>query len=172
MEQTVDSDAVFMQRALALAEAAGEAGEVPVGAVLVQDGSVLGESGNSPISSMDVSAHAEMNALRLACQASKNYRLPNSTLYVTLEPCAMCAGAIVHARVQRVVIAAREPRAGAGGSVFNVLNSQQLNHRCEVEYGLMAEQSARLLQSFFRERREMAKAKKQQSKTAENSRNQ
>ena len=143
-----------MQRALELARQAQRLGEVPVGALVVLDSKVIGEGFNSPISKNDVSAHAEIQALRQACTHQNNYRLPNSTLYVTLEPCAMCAGALVHARVQRVVIAVREPRAGAAGSVFNILNNPNLNHRCELEVGLLEDESRALIQGFFRARRE------------------
>lgn len=142
-----------MARALELAAQAEQAGEVPVGAVLVHDGKVVGEGFNCPISSHDVSAHAEVQALRAACQNLGNYRLPGSTLFVSLEPCAMCAGAIVHARVERVVIAAPEPRAGAAGSVFNILQNEALNHRCQVEFGVLQEQSSAMLKGFFQQRR-------------------
>jgi tRNA(adenine34) deaminase len=155
-----DLDSVYMARALALAERAEQLNEVPVGAVLVLDGRVIGEGSNAPISSNDVTAHAEILALKSACLDQQNYRLPNSTLYLTLEPCAMCAGAIVHARVARVVIAAREPRAGAAGSVFNILNSSSLNHRCDVEYGVMQERSSTMLTAFFKTRRQAAKLRK------------
>ena len=147
------SDEQWMRRALELANRAAEHGEVPVGAVLVSNGEVIGEGHNAPILNSDATAHAEIQAIRMACEAVKNYRLPQSTLYVTLEPCAMCAGALVHARVRRVVIATREPRAGAGGSVMNVLQHEQLNHRCEVEVGLMKDESAALLKDFFKARR-------------------
>jgi len=149
-------DQKWMARALELAHAAAELGEVPVGAVLVRDNRVIGEAHNAPISNNDACAHAEILAIRAACESQHNYRLPNTTLYVSLEPCAMCAGALVHARIERVVIAAKEPRAGAGGSVLNVLQHEQLNHRCDVEFGLMEEQSASLLKSFFRVRRKKA----------------
>lgn len=142
-----------MQRALALAEQAEAVGEVPVGAVLVQGDELLGEGFNQPIANSDPTAHAEIQALRAACTQVGNYRLPEATLYVTLEPCAMCAGALVHARVKRVVVAAQEPRAGAAGSVLNILQHAQLNHHCEVEFGLFAEQSAALLKRFFKARR-------------------
>lgn len=142
-----------MERALGLARKAQHEGEVPVGAVLVQGEQVLGEGYNSPINACDATAHAEMQAIRQACKKARNYRLPNSTLYLSLEPCSMCAGAIVHARIKRVVIAATEPRAGAAGSVLNILNSKQLNHRCEVEFGLLEDVSAKLLKAFFVERR-------------------
>lgn len=157
-----EADTLFMQRALELAKEAENMGEVPVGAVLVQAGSIIGEGSNAPITHNDVTAHAELMALRSACHKTQNYRLPSTTLYVTLEPCAMCAGAIVHARVQRVVIATKEPRAGAGGSVFNVLNNPALNHRCEVHYGVLADESAALLKGFFKAKRRAAKDKKRQ----------
>ena len=147
------NDTVWMARALELADQAQQLGEVPVGAVLVQDGKVIAEAHNRPISNNDPTAHAEIVAIRNACESQKNYRLPNTTLYVTLEPCAMCAGALIHSRVERVVIATQEPRAGAAGSVMNVLQHDQLNHRCEVEFGLMQAQSAAMLKAFFRSRR-------------------
>ncbi len=159
-----NEDTRFMQRALELAQQAEAQGEVPVGAVLVLDGIIVGEGSNSPINSQDPSAHAEINALRMACKQVENYRLPQSTLYVSLEPCAMCAGALIHARVQRVVIAAKEPRAGAGGSIFNVLDDSRLNHRCDLEFGLLGEQSAAMLQAFFKQRRALAKQKAKQKK--------
>lgn len=146
-------DLSFMQQALSLANRAEEQGEVPVGAVLVRDGKVIGEGFNSPISNQDSTAHAEIQAIRTANESQNNYRLPHSTLYVTLEPCAMCAGAIVHARIERIVIAAREPRAGAAGSVLNILEHEQLNHRCSVEFGLCEEESASMLRKFFKQRR-------------------
>jgi len=147
-------DQKWMARALELARSAAEVGEVPVGAVIVSDqGELLGEAHNSPISSNDATAHAEVLAIREACARANNYRLPNATLYVTLEPCSMCAGALVHSRVGRVVIAAKEPRAGAAGSVMNIVQHDQLNHRCDVEFGLMAEESAALLKAFFKARR-------------------
>lgn len=142
-----------MTRALALAEGAAAAGEVPVGAVLARDEVVLGEGANGPIGAHDPSAHAELRALRAAAQAVQNYRLPGSTLYVTLEPCTMCAGALIHARVARLVFATREPRAGAVRSQFQMLEQAALNHRVMVDEGLCAAPSAALLQSFFRARR-------------------
>jgi len=147
------SDEKWMQRAIELARLAAEEGEVPVGAVLVQNDEVLGEGHNAPILSSDTTAHAEIQAIRAACKSQGNYRLPDTTLYVTLEPCAMCAGALVHARVDRVVIAAKEPRAGACGSVLNILQHESLNHRCSVEFGLMENDSAMLLKHFFKARR-------------------
>ena len=142
-----------MTRALALAEAAAAAGEVPVGAVLARDEVVLGEGANGPIGAHDPSAHAELRALRAAALAVQNYRLPGSTLYVTLEPCTMCAGALIHARVARLVFATREPRAGAVRSQFQMLEQPALNHRVVVDEGLLAAPAAALLQSFFRARR-------------------
>lgn len=148
-----EKDKQFMQRAFELALHAQTIGEVPVGAVLVYDGVVVGEGYNSPISSNDATAHAEVNAIRNACIRQSNYRLPNCTLYVTLEPCAMCAGAIIHSRVHRVIIAAKEPRAGAAGSALNILDNDKLNHRCDIEFGLMGEQSSAMLKAFFKSRR-------------------
>jgi len=126
---------------------------VPVGAIIVKDDVALGEGRNGPISNSDSTAHAEIQAIRAACKSVENYRLPGSTLYVTLEPCAMCAGGLVHARIARVVIAAKEPRAGAAGSVLNVLQHAKLNHRCEIEFGLLETESVELLKDFFRARR-------------------
>jgi len=146
-------DERFMREALALAEQGAALGEVPVGALLVSDGEVLGRGFNQPISSHDPSAHAEMVAIREAARAVGNYRLPGSTLYVTLEPCSMCAGLIVHARVARVVYAAAEPRAGVAVSRGRFFDSDFLNHRTLVEGGVLAEQSGELLRTFFRARR-------------------
>ena len=142
-----------MQRALELARKAADAGEVPVGAVVVVDGRIAGEGRNAMIAASDPGAHAEMQALRAACRAAGNYRLPGAQLFVTLEPCAMCAGALVLTRLARVVFAAADPKSGAAGSVLNVLRNPALNHRCQVESGLLADQSAELLRAFFRERR-------------------
>ena len=147
-------DEFWMRRALDLAREAERAGEVPVGAVLVSEGEEGGAGANAPISTCDPSAHAEIRALRAAARRLRNYRLPGCTLYATMEPCPMCAGAIVHARVARLVYGARDPRWGADGSVFDILRSGRLNHRLEVVGGVLAEESATLLQSFFRERRE------------------
>ena len=147
-------DLRHMRHALELAEAAARAGEVPVGAVLVaSDGTVLGAAGNAPIGQNDPSAHAEMLALREAARRVSNYRLPGTTLSVTLEPCPMCAGAIVHARVARLVFAAADPKTGACGSVFDLVRSERLNHRVTVESGLLERESARLLRAFFEARR-------------------
>ncbi|RMG34824.1 MAG: tRNA adenosine(34) deaminase TadA [Gammaproteobacteria bacterium] len=147
-------DRRWMQRALELAQRAWEDGEVPVGAVLVRHGEVIGEGWNRPIGANDPTAHAEIQALRVAGRIMGNYRLPGTTLYVTLEPCPMCAGAIVHARVERVVFGATDPRTGAAGSVFDLLPSdRRFNHRTACEGGLLADEAARLLRDFFRERR-------------------
>lgn len=142
-----------MSRAIELARQAEAAGEVPVGAVIVKDGVVVGEGWNRPISTSDPSAHAEMIAMRTAAQALGNYRLLDTTLYVTLEPCAMCAGAMVHARVKRLVYAATDPRAGAAGSVFNIVQHAALNHRLEMTAGVMAEDCSAMLRRFFAARR-------------------
>ncbi|MDD9892703.1 MAG: tRNA adenosine(34) deaminase TadA [Gammaproteobacteria bacterium] len=150
----LEQDQHWMQRALELAREAEAAGEVPVGAVLVKDGELLAEGFNQPISSHDPSAHAEMVVLRDAAQKLQNYRLPGTTLYVTLEPCPMCAGALVHARVERVVYAAPEPRTGAAGSVMNVLQHEALNHRCEVDNGVCEQESVDLIRAFFKARRQ------------------
>lgn len=147
-------DSHFLSLAYNLAERAAEAGEVPVGAVLVKDGVVIGEGWNQPISAHDATAHAEIMALRSAGINEQNYRLPGTTLYVTLEPCPMCAGAIVHARVSHVVYGAADPRSGAAGSVFDLLPSDnRFNHRTSVEGGVMAQQCGDLLREFFRARR-------------------
>jgi len=146
-------DEKFMRRALELAEQARQAGEVPVGAVLVIEGEIAGEGYNRPILSNDPSAHAEMVALRAACESAGNYRLPQATMYVTLEPCVMCSGAMIHARLKRVVYGADDPKTGAAGSVFDTLLSHKHNHQVAVSGGVLGEESARLLQSFFRDRR-------------------
>lgn len=148
-----EADRQWMGHALRLAQRAYEAGEVPVGAVLVHDGVVIGEGYNRPISACDPTAHAEILALREAAGRIGNYRLVDTTLYVTLEPCPMCAGALVHARVARVVFGAADPRAGACGTVFELLRSEDLNHRAEVEGGVLEEACAELLRRFFRARR-------------------
>lgn len=151
---TVDIDEKFMRRALQLAQIAESHDEVPVGAVLVRDNRIIGEGWNQPIGSHDPTAHAEVMALRDAGFREQNYRLPGSTLYVTLEPCPMCAGSIVHARVERVVFGASDPRSGAAGSVFDLLPSdRRFNHRTSVEGGLLAEECGELLRQFFRRRR-------------------
>ncbi len=146
-------DQAYMRRAIELARQAQAAGEVPVGALIVRHGEVIAEGFNRPISTRDPTAHAEMIALRSAATRSDSYRLPGSTLYVTLEPCAMCAGAMVHARVERLVYAAADPRAGAAGSVFNVVQNPALNHRLDVDTGVLGEECGELLRKFFVARR-------------------
>jgi tRNA(adenine34) deaminase len=151
---TLDDDTRHMTRALQLARRAAEEGEVPVGAVLVLEGDVIGEGWNRPIASHDPTAHAEIQALRAAAARLGNYRLPGSTLYVTLEPCVMCAGAIVHARVARVVYGAPDPKAGACGGVFDLLPSdRRFNHRTDCVGGLLEQDCAETLRAFFRARR-------------------
>lgn len=148
-----EADLFFMSRAVELAREAERAGEVPVGAVIVKDGVIVGEGWNRPISTHDPTAHAEIVALRAAAQTLSSYRLLDTTLYVTLEPCPMCAGAMVHARVQRLVYAATDPRAGAAGTVFNIVQHPSLNHRLECAAGVMAEECRQLLRGFFAARR-------------------
>jgi len=143
----------WMRRALALADRAENEGEVPIGAVVVRDGQLLGEGWNSVISFTDPTAHAEVVALRDAARLVGNYRLPGATLYVTLEPCTMCAGAIIHARLQQVVFAAKEPRAGAVCSTCTLLDEARYNHRVDWEGGVLAQDSSERLQNFFRQRR-------------------
>jgi tRNA(adenine34) deaminase len=148
-----DLDQQFMALAIEQANCAALAGEVPVGAVLVRDGQVLAKAFNQPIGLHDPSAHAEMQVLRAAGQAESNYRLPGTTLYVTLEPCAMCAGAMLHARVGRVVYGALDPKTGAAGSALNLFTNQQINHQTQVEGGVLAEECGDVLKRFFKERR-------------------
>jgi len=142
-----------MRHALRLAQRAADEGEVPVGAVIVRDNVLLAEGWNRPISAHDPTAHAEIMALRAAGSAAANYRLPGTTLYVTLEPCVMCAGAIVHARVERVVYAASDPRVGAAGSAFSLLDNERFNHAVAVQGGVLAEECGGLLKGFFKARR-------------------
>jgi tRNA(adenine34) deaminase len=149
----IQLDHHFMQEALDQAKLGALAGEVPVGAVLVRDGVVIAKAFNQPIGNHDPSAHAEMLALRSAAQAVSNYRLPGTTLYVTLEPCVMCAGAMLHARVDRVVYGAADPKTGAAGSVLDIFSSKQINHQTQVEHGIMGEQCGQILREFFKERR-------------------
>jgi tRNA(adenine34) deaminase len=143
----------WMRRALALADRAENEGEVPIGAVVVRDGQLLGEGWNCVISYQDPSAHAEIVALRDAAKLEGNYRLPGATLYVTLEPCTMCAGAMIHARIDRLVFAAREPKAGVVCSTCSLLDEPRYNHRVKWQEGVLAEQSSQRLQNFFRSRR-------------------
>ena len=148
-----EADVAFMRQALALAKRAQDAGEVPVGALVVKDGKVVGEGWNRPISSADATSHAETEAIRAACKALGNYRIPDTTLYVTLEPCVMCSGAIMHARIGRVVYGASDPKTGACGSVVDLFSEQKLNHHATVEAGVLADECSRMLKAFFAGRR-------------------
>jgi len=151
---TQTNDIRWMEYALALAERGAQEGEVPVGAVLVKDGEVIGEGWNRPISTHDPTAHAEIVALRQAAQRLGNYRLTGSTLYVTLEPCLMCAGAMIHARVERLVFGASDPKRGAVNSTAHAFDTQGLNHRVVFTGGVLAQACAECLQGFFRARRD------------------
>ena len=146
-------DEVYMRRALELARRAQAHDEVPVGAVVALDGVIVGEGWNQPIGAHDPSAHAEIVALRAAAANQKNYRLPGAQLYVTLEPCVMCVGAIVHARIARVVYGATDPKTGAAGSAFPLLGSNQFNHVVDVQGGLLADDCGEILRNFFQSRR-------------------
>lgn len=148
-------DAGFMQRALELAQAASERGEIPVGAVLVLDGQVIGEGSNNPITGCDPSAHAEILALRAAAADQRNYRLPGATLYVTIEPCTMCFGAMVHARIARLVYGASEPKAGVVSSHLNLHEQPIYNHQIEVLGGVEEAACSELIKAFFAERRKL-----------------
>jgi len=146
-------DEAFMRLAIEQARLAGAKGEVPVGAILVHQEQVIGRGFNQPITLHDPSAHAEMVAIREAAKSLENYRLPDSILYVTLEPCAMCCGAMLHARVKRVVFGAADPKTGMAGSVGNVFSIKQINHQTEVQGGVLAGECSELLREFFRQRR-------------------
>lgn len=148
-----EADAEFMRHALELARQGGAAGEVPVGAVVVREGTIIGRGFNAPISRHDPSAHAEIVALRDAAERSGNYRLPGCELFVTIEPCAMCAGAILHARIDRLVFGARDPKTGACGSVVNLFEEPRLNFHATVTEGVLAEECGALLSNFFAARR-------------------
>lgn len=152
------TDEDFMREALCLAEQAGLAGEVPVGAVVVKDGQIIGRGSNAPISGHDPSAHAEIAALRDAAQRVGNYRLVGCELFVTLEPCVMCVGAMFHARIARVVFGATDPKTGAAGSVFNLFAESRLNHHARVEGGVLAVECGKVLSDFFAARRAQQKA--------------
>jgi tRNA(adenine34) deaminase len=152
-----DEDAQFMRAALAAAAEAGEQGEVPVGAVVVADGAIIGRAFNAPISSRDPSAHAEIAALRQAAGKRDNYRLPGCDLYVTLEPCAMCAGAIMQARIRRLVFGAPDPKTGACGGAIDLFAEARLNHHTTVTGGVLAEECGALLKKFFAGRRNGAR---------------
>lgn len=163
MTQFSQHDKKYMGQALELAKQAAEQGEVPVGAVLVQfdeedNAKVIGRGFNQPIAKHDPTSHAEIVALRDACTSLNNYRLPeNTTLYVSLEPCTMCVGALIHARLNRLVFATKEPRAGMVGSQANLLEQDFYNHNIKVQFGLYADESAQILRDFFRERRNIKK---------------
>lgn len=150
------TDEQFMREALDLARQAESCGEVPVGAVVVKDGRVVGVGFNQPIGQQDPTAHAEIAALRDAASRLGNYRLPGCELFVTLEPCTMCAGAIMHARIARVVFGARDPKTGAGGSILNLFSEPRLNHHTEVVDGVLDEECGAMLSEFFARRREKA----------------
>ncbi len=153
MNETTSVDAAMMGEALALARQAAQRGEVPVGALVVADGVIIGRGGNVPIGESDPTGHAEIGALREAARARRNYRLPDCTLYVTLEPCAMCAGAVMHARIGRLVYGASDPKTGACGSVVDLFAERRLNHHTAVTGGVRAEECGALLSSFFARRR-------------------
>jgi tRNA(adenine34) deaminase len=153
----VDADIEFMQQALAEARESAASGEVPIGAVLVRDGKILARAGNRTIRDCDPTAHAEIVALREAARIVGNYRLADTTLYVTIEPCSMCAGAMIQARVPRLVYGAAEPRGGAVQSCFEVLSHPDLNHRVQVASGILASDCSDVIQSFFAARREQAR---------------
>lgn len=146
-------DEKWMKMALKAAQAAADQGEVPVGAVLVKDGSLIAAAGNQPIGRHDPTAHAEIRALRLASLYFENYRLPGSTLYVTLEPCLMCIGAIIHARVERLVYGATDPKTGAVQSLYPIGSDQRLNHALDITTGVLEEECAEVLRVFFKEKR-------------------
>lgn len=147
-------DSLFMRRALELASRAEAAGEVPVGAVLVKDGAIIAEGWNHPISGRDPTSHAEIEAMRAGARALDSYRLSGTTLYVTLEPCPMCAAAMVHARIARLVFGAWDTRVGAAGSVFNLVSAPELNHRVDAFGGVLKDECGALLRKFFAQRRE------------------
>jgi tRNA(adenine34) deaminase len=151
-------DAAFMTLALAQAHVAMAAGEVPVGAVVVRHGQVIASGSNAPIAGHDPTAHAEILALRAAAQVLGNYRLTDCELFVTLEPCAMCVGAMLHARLKRVVFGASDPKTGAAGSVIDLFVNPRLNHQTQLQGGLLETECSGLLQSFFQERRQLARA--------------
>jgi tRNA(adenine34) deaminase len=153
---TGDHDTAMMREALRLAALAAEQGEVPVGAVLVMEGEIVGRGFNAPISALDPAAHAEIRAIREAAVKLGNYRLEGSSLYVTLEPCAMCAGAIMHARIARLVYGAADPKTGACGSVVDLFAERRLNHHAEVTGGVLAAEAGKILSDFFAARRKTA----------------
>ena len=149
----IEADIDYMQIALSLGRQAAQNGEVPVGAIVVKDGVVIGRGSNAPITLQDPTAHAEIIAMREAAQHTGNYRLVGCTLYVTLEPCAMCSGTIQHARIAKLVYGASDPKTGACGSVINLMNEPKLNHHCEVISGVLAQECGAVLTEFFKQRR-------------------
>lgn len=153
VENILNTDQTYMQLALNLAQEAAQSGEVPVGAIVVKDGLIIGRGRNSPIGTHDPTAHAEIRAMREAAEYLENYRLVDCTLYVTLEPCAMCAGAIQHARIARLVFGASDPKTGACGSVINLMNETKLNHHTEVTSGILSQECGTVLSDFFKQRR-------------------
>ena len=168
MEQSAtEEDVMWMRHALTLADKAESIGEVPVGACVVLNGELIGEGFNTPITDNDPSAHAELRAVKEAASTVQNYRLIDATLYVTLEPCSMCAGMLVHARVKRVVFGAKDAKTGAAGSVMNLLQHPALNHQLEIVSGVLAEECASKLSDFFRKRRKEIKAAKKAKKLLE-----
>jgi len=168
MEQSAtEEDLMWMRHALTLADKAESIGEVPVGACVVLNGELIGEGFNTPITDNDPSAHAELRAVKEAAAAVQNYRLIDATLYVTLEPCSMCAGMLVHARVKRVVFGAKDAKTGAAGSVMNLLQHPALNHQLEVVSGVLADECANKLSDFFRKRRREIKAAKKAKRLLE-----
>lgn len=168
MEQSAtEEDVMWMRHALTLADKAESIGEVPVGACVVLNGELIGEGFNTPITDNDPSAHAELNAVKEAASTVQNYRLIDATLYVTLEPCSMCAGMLVHARVKRVVFGAKDAKTGAAGSVMNLLQHPALNHQLEVVSGVLADECANKLSDFFRKRRKEIKAAKKAKRLLE-----
>lgn len=152
------TDTDFMQQALELARIAADAGEVPVGAIVVKDGAIIGRGSNAPISTSDPTAHAEIRAMRDAATHLGNYRLVDCTLYVTLEPCAMCTGAIQHARIARLVYGASDPKTGACGSVVNLMAEPKLNHHTDITKGVLAQECGAMLSAFFAARRKKSTA--------------
>jgi tRNA(adenine34) deaminase len=158
---SLEQDQLWMRHALSLASKAAQAGEIPVGAVLVKDQQIVGEGWNQSITLNDPSAHAEMLAIRQAGINVKNYRLIDTTLYVTLEPCTMCAGLLVHSRIKRLVFGAYDAKTGAAGSIMDVLNDTRLNHQVEVQGGVLGEECGETISAFFRQRRAQIKANKQ-----------
>ena len=169
LSPTTEHDVKWMRHALALADRAEAIGEVPVGACVVLNDEVIGEGWNTPISDNDPSAHAELRAVKDAAQHIQNYRLVDSTLYVTLEPCSMCAGMLVHARVKRVVFGAWDAKTGAAGSVMNLLQHPALNHQVDIQSGVLADECATKLSQFFQKRRKEIKAAKKAKKESQKS---